>query len=287
MPGLNLATIFLTFIFTRNHNNVQTAISPDIQKNLGPSVASYGPRRRRWREAWVWPFPGFILACILIITGLDWYYYGYTQYGPIAAQAWSQDWLFWGILIGLVTLIVTAWQVFQTRVRVYLFRYGIEVHFPRQASQTLRWEDIAGIASATIQDSIRGHVYRTRHRLTIHLTQGKPITFDDRVDYLLELTTRLKANLYPRLLPGFRTRFQEGQQLTFGPVSIQSSSIKIRERQFPWEHVNRITVLAGHLVIETHTQESEQPKSLRIPVIQIPNLELLFQVLQRGLNQQL
>ena len=265
---------------------MQTAISPDIQKTLGPSVACYGPRRRRWREAWVWPLPGFILACILIITGLDWYYYGYTQYGPIAAQTWSQDWLFWGILIGVITLIVTAWQVFQTRVRVDLFRYGIEVHLPRQASQTLRWEDITGIASTTIQDSIWGRVLRTRHRLIIHLTQGKPITFDDRVDKLLELTTRLKANLYPRLLPGFRTRFQAGQQLTFGPISIQSSSIKIRERQLPWEYVNRITVLAGHLVIETRTEKSEHPKSLRVPVIQIPNLELLLQVLQRGLNQQ-
>jgi hypothetical protein len=286
-PGLNLATILITFIFSRNNNHVQTAISPDIPKNLGPSVASYGPRRRRWREAWVWPFPGFILACILIITGLDWYYYGYTQYGPIAAQAWSQDWLFWGILIGSVTLIVTAWQVFQTRVRVYLFRYGIEVHLPRQAPQTLRWEDITGIASATIQDCIWGRAFRTRHRLTIHLTQGKPLTFDDRVDNLLELTTRLKANLYPRLLPGFRIRFQAGQQLAFGPVSIQASSIMIRERQHSWEYVNRITILAGNLVIETRIHESGNLKSFRLPVIQIPNLELLFQVLQRGLNQQL
>ena len=266
---------------------MQTAISTDIQKNLGQSVASYGPRRRRWREAWVWPLPGFILAFILVITGLDWYYYGYTQYGPIAAQSWSQDWLLWGILIGLVTLFVTAWQVFHARVRVNLFRYGIEVHLPRQASQALRWEDITGIASATIQDSIWGRTLRTRHRLTIYLTKGKPITLDDRVDNLLELTTRLKANLYPRLLPGFRTRFQAGQPLTFGPVSIQSNSILIRKRQIPWEHVYRITVLAGHLVVETRTQESDHSKSLRVPVIQIPNLELLLQVLQRGVNQQL
>jgi hypothetical protein len=260
---------------------VQTAISTDIQKNLGQSVASYGPRRRRWREAWVWPLPGFILAFILVITGLDWYYYGYTQYGPIAAQSWSQDWLLWGILIGLVTLFVTAWQVYYARVRVNLFRYGIEVHLPRQASQALRWEDITGIASATIHDGIWGRILRTRHRLTIYLSKGKPITLDDRVDNLLELTTRLKANLYPRLLPGFRTRFQAGQPLTFGPVSVQSNSILIRKKQIPWEHVYRITVLAGHLVVETRTQESDHSKSLRMPVIQIPNLELLLQVLQR------
>jgi hypothetical protein len=266
---------------------VQTAISPDIQKILGPSVASYGPRRRRWREAWVWPLPGFILACILIITGLDWYYYGYTQYGPIAAQSWSQDWLFWGILIGLLTIFVTAWQVFRTRVRVNLYRYGIEVHLPRQASQALRWEDITGIASATIQDSVWGRIFRTRHRLTIYLTQGKPIFLDDRVYNLLELTTRLKANLYPRLLPGFRARFKADQQLNFGPLSIQSHSITIRERQIPWEYVYRITVLAGHLVVETRSQESDHPKSTRLPVIQIPNLELLLQVLQQSLNQQI
>ena len=190
---------------------MQPATSTETPINLGPSVASYGPRKRRWREAWIWPLPGFLLACVLIATGLDWYYYGYTQYGSVAAQSWSQDWLFWGLFIGAVTLVILIWQIFRDRVKVDLYRYGIEVHLPRRALLSLRWEDISGIASATIKDSLGGHTLRTRHRLLIYHTKGKPITLDDRVRNLLELTTRLKANLYPRLLPGFRSRFQDAR----------------------------------------------------------------------------
>jgi len=266
---------------------VQTATSTETPKILGPSIASYGPRKRHWREAWIWPLPGFILALVLIVTGLDWYYYGYTQYGPIAAQSWSQDWLLWGILIGVTTLLITVWQVFRTRGRVNLYRYGISTHLPLQPSRSLRWEEITGIASATIQDSLWGHTLRTRHQSTIFPTQGMPITLDNHLGNLLELTTRLKANLYPRLLPGLRTRYQTGHQLNFGPISIHLKSVTIRDRQIPWEQVSHITVLSGHLIVETHDHVSDHSNNIRIPGNQIPNLELLLQVLQRGLNEQL
>jgi hypothetical protein len=265
---------------------VQTITSTDNQINLGPAVASYGSRKPSWRKALIWPLPGCILACVLLISGLDWFYYGYTQFGPSAALSWSQNWLFWGILAGVLTLLVTAWQVIKARVRVDLFRYGIEVHRLFRTPHSLRWEDITGITSATIQDKLWGYTLRTRLQLMIFITQGKPITFDDQIDNITELTTRIKANLYPRLLPGFRARFQAGQTLSFGPLSIQSNTLIIRNRQIPWEKVTHITVSAGHLVVETHGQGSEHKKNIRIPITQIPNLELLFQVLQRGLSQQ-
>jgi hypothetical protein len=221
---------------------------------------------------------------VLISSGLDWYYYGYTQYGPTAAQAWSQAWLSWGILIGLITLLVTVWQVFRARVSVILYRYGMDVHIPFRSTHSLRWEDITGIASGNIQDSLWGHIYRTRHHLTVFLTQGKPIALDDRIDNLLEMTTRIKANLYPRLLPGYRTRFKAGKKLDFGPLSIQSNAITLHNKLIPWENVKNITVSAGFLVVETADQRPNYVKSTRIPIIHIPNLELLLQVLQQGLN---
>ncbi len=265
---------------------MQTAPSPDTQKILGPSVASYGPRRRRWREAWIWPLPGFILALVFIITGLDWYYYGYTQYGPIAAQSWSQNWLAWGILIGFSSLFLTTWQVYRAQVRINLYQYGIEIQHPLRPSRILRWEEINGITSVTIQNSLWERTLRVRHQTTLFVTHDRLITLDYRVDKLLELTTRLKANLYPRLLPDLRIRFQSGQALTFGTISIQLNYIAIRKKQIPWETINRITILSGYLTIETRSQVSLDLKNIRIPVIQIPNLELLLQVLQRGLNKQ-
>jgi hypothetical protein len=151
----------------------------------------------------------------------------------------------------------------------------------------LRWDDILGISSVTIQDKIFDQAIRTRHQLLIFVPKNKPIAIDDRVGNLLELTTRLKAKLYPRLLPGFRARFQEGRQLSFGPVSVSTDSIMIRDRKLAWEQISRITVLTGNLIIETNDQAPGLSKKYRFPVIQIPNLELLLQVLQRSVNQSL
>jgi hypothetical protein len=265
---------------------VQTSHSSKFLTNLGPVIACYGPRRRRWREAWIWPLPGFILACALIISGLDWYYYGYTQYGPIAAQSWSQNWLFWGMFVCAITLLITAWQIFRTRTRVILFRYGVQIHTPFRKPYSLHWENITGVASATIQDSLWGRILRIHHRLTMFTTLGKPITLDDRIDNLLELITRIKANLYPRLLPGLRAQYKAGQKLIFGPLSIHKYAITVRDKQIPWEAVNHITMSAGLLVVETRNQEAGKVKITRIPVMYIPNLELLLQIIQWDQNQQ-
>ncbi len=262
---------------------MDTVIVTDSPPTLGPLVASYGPWKRRWREAWLWPIPGFILAAILVISGLDWYYYGYSQYGPTAAQSWSQDWLFWGISLGILTLILAAWQAYRARVRVNLYRAGVDINLPGSTHRSLRWEEITGVSNITTQDSIRGHILRTKHQVKIFPVQGRPITLDDRFDNLLELTTRLKANLYPRILPGLRARFKAGQALSFGPITIQANVLSIRGRQLQWASINHITVLSGRLVIAINDQDVTHPKKISLPIQQIPNLELFLQVLQPGL----
>ena len=248
---------------------------------LGSQVVSYTPRKRRWREAWLWPIPGFLISIILLITGLDWYYYGYTQYGPVAATAWSQNWLTWGVLIGILTLVTTIWQVYHSRVQVTIFRYGIEVKTPGHSRQPYRWEDITGIASTSTQEQFFGHTYHVNHRLTIWLIKGNPISLDDHIANLLELATRLKANLYPRLLPGLRSRFQSGQPIPFGPITIQSGYIIVREDQIPWNQIKHITVMSGHLIVDGQAQTSKQSNRYHLSVSKIPNIELLLQLMQR------
>ncbi len=259
-------------------------ISSDTSKIIGQSVAGYGPRKRHFREAWLWPLPGFILAVILIITGLDWFYYGYTKYGPVAASSWSQNWLVAGILICGITLIITSWQFYRSRVSINLYQYGISIKLPGRSIRNHRWEDISGIASATIQEKILGQIIRTRHRCTLFFTQGTSISFDDRVHKITELITRLKANIYPRLLPKLRLQYISGQQLVFGPIGIHINYIDIKEKQIPWDQINRITVNSGHLCIEISNQPAGHTTLHRISIEKIPNLELLFQILLRGTN---
>jgi len=263
---------------------VQTMISSETSKIIGQAVAGYGPRKRQLREAWLWPIPGFILAVILIITGLDWFYYGYTKYGPVAASLWSQDWLAAGIIVCAITLCLTVWQFYRSRVKISLYQYGIGIKLPGRSLRNYRWEEISGIASATIQEKLWGHIIRTRHRCTLYFSQDSPIILDDRVHKISELATRLKANIYPRLLPRLRLQYISGGQLSFGPIGIQLNYLVMKEKQIPWEQIERITVNSGHFCVEKRTQVSDHTLTHRISIDKIPNLELLFQILQRGLN---
>lgn len=259
-------------------------ISGDTSKIIGQSVAGYGPRKRQFREAWLWPLPGFILAILLIITGLDWFYYGYTKYGPVAANSWSQNWLVAGILICVITLSLTSWQFYRSRVKINLCQYGISIKLPGRSMGNYRWEEISGIASATIQEKFLGHIIRTRHRCTIYFKQDTPIIFDDRVHKITELITRLKANIYPRLLPELRLQFKNGERLIFGPIGIHIDYMVLSKKQIPWEQIGRITVSSGHLCIEIRNKPSDHTSIHRISIEKIPNLELFYQILQRSLN---
>lgn len=264
---------------------MQPITSIRSHKFLGAPIAVYSPRKRYWFEILTWPLPGFILAIVLIIIGLDWYYYGYTGFGPIAAQIWSWDWLLWGMVIGGFTLVITAWQVYRSRINVYLYRDGITVQFPLQKTQALLWNEINAISSASVHEKLWGHSLRIHHKLKIFTTQGKSYTFDDRIHNLPELTTRLKANLYPRKLSNLRSRFKDGHKLVFGPITIDTFSMKINQKNIPWNQVKKMTVNNGHLIIMMKQSGITKPKHLSMPVYQIPNLELLMQVLQQGNNQ--
>lgn len=266
------------------NNNVQPATSIRNQKILGAPIATYSPRKRQWYELLIWPLPGFIIAIVLIIAGLDWYYYGYTGFGPIAAKLWSWDWLLWGMVIGGFTLMVSAWQVYRSRIKVCLYRYGITIQLPLHKTRTLRWDEINGISSASIHEILLGHSLCIHHQLKILTNQGKSYTFDDRISHLLELTTRLKANLYPRILPKLRIRFKDGHPLIFGPVTIDLHSVKINQKNILWDQVCQMTVINGHLIIMVQHPGVKKPKHHSIPVYQIPNLELLMQLLQQGHN---
>ena len=266
---------------------MQTTTTTNNNNTLGRQVASYGPRRRRWREAWVWPIPGYILSIILLITGFDWYHYGYTQYGPVAATFWSQNWLIWGFLIGILTLASTIVLILRSRVRVDIYRYGVEIKLPVRLTHQLRWDKITGISSSTTHEQFLKHTYRSTHRIVITRSNGNPLILDDRISNLVELATRLKANLYPRLLPGLRVQYQNGHPINFGPIEIQKEYLSFKNTKIPWARIRRITVLSGHLVIETFQSKPKQWKSMRVSIQQIPNLELLFQVLDRGSIEQL
>ncbi len=249
------------------------------RKSPTPPLAIYRDRPLRWRDLFLIFIPGALAVLAPFFYGLQRYLYGRAHYGPVAAQTWSQPW-FALAAVALIPLIVLALRrVRRARRLVILYKQGLGVRWTGGQSHKLLWREIDGLIYNTVENTFLGIPLKTRNRLTILNQSGKSIHIDDRIPELAELTARVKARVYPRLLPQFRAAFQNGDPLYFGPITLHKKQLKFREQEIPWEQVTRLNVVKGLLVVE-----SESSRRIKVAIGKIPNADLLIQLLQEGVQ---
>ncbi len=261
---------------------------------LGALVAVY--RRPPFRQ-WGLLIPGFL--CVLAPAGYGLWRadYAYTHFGPVAAGQWSRPWFLLATVALAAFILLVIARTLAARRLVAVFQEGLLVKPGPFRSRKLRWEHIAGIASESTQEHFLNLPMKTRQRALLYPTLGKPVRIRDDLEKLPELVSRVKASLYPRLLPRLNESFRAGQWLYFGPLAVQKQSLHIGSRRprtprrpqpsesaspkgsIPWSRVERLTVRSGRLMVELHDHAP-----YRIPVAKIPNLELLLQIIQQEVS---
>jgi hypothetical protein len=65
----------------------------------------------------------------------------------------------------------------------------------------------------------------------------------------------------------------------FGRFAVHPKALYVWNKPIPWEQVNRLGARSGYLVVELETGGQ-----IRIPVAEIPNLELMLQLVEWGIN---
>jgi hypothetical protein len=251
---------------------------PSRVKSLGPQVADYRSRpfSRRSYQA------GLVIGVLAILTPLAYGYYraqyAASKYGPVAAQFWSRPGYLLAGLAFLIFIVLFLLGVAGAQRHVAVHKNGLRIRFSRRKQFT--WSELSGVATGAVQTRLFGIPLRTRYQAMLYPTVSAPVKLDHSLDSLPELLTRIKANLYPRLLPGMCKAFQDGKTIYFGPAAIRQEELLLeqkdgKKRSIPWSQVQSITVQAGMLVIEI-----EKEARIRLPVARVPNLELLLQIIQ-------
>jgi hypothetical protein len=242
-------------------------------------------------------FLTFTLIAAPLLYGFLRGYYGLARFGPVAAAAWSQPWIIAAMFGTTACLAVGAWLFQMSRRNIELKPEGlILTAFGRMGwgSRLISWDEIAGITVKIVKAGGKKREHKPhRYVLTLFRPRGLPLRIKGRVnepgklgeiDRLPELTSLIKAKVYPRLLPRLKRAFHAGQPVAFGPVSITREVMWVRRsgsyRQFPWAAVKRLTVQSGFLVVELNEFHASQ--AYRITVNKIPNLELLMQLISQG-----
>jgi hypothetical protein len=250
-------------------------VKPDQKIALGPLIALHRCPPLRWREAILWLV--FCLFAILIplLYGFTRYQIGYTKFGPAAATLWSRPWY----LLSVIFLIVCGLLLFR---RLRLIHRYVAVHqkglnLALDQAIMYRWEQLAGISISIEQFQFLNLPFHPRYHAVLYPNIGKPIALYDTLQDYPELLTQIKAKLYPRLLPGLKASFEAGQWAYFGPVAINRETFKFKQHPHPWSEIKRLTVERGVLVVELKNRGH-----LRLPVSQIPNLEILLQLIHLG-----
>jgi len=222
--------------------------------------------------------PASLAVLSPLIYGLQRVQYARVNYGPVAAQEWSNPWYNLSA-IALIPLLLLGLRRLRRHHRgVLVYKNGLLIKGIGRRKQYFGWSEISGIATKVIQERFLGFRIRERHQVTLHPSIGKPVKMDPRIPQLDELSARIKAKIYPRLLQELRASLKSGATLYFGQVHMNQHKIRIREKNYPWEQIASIQIQKGMLMIEFGDHQVR-----RIPVGEFINIDIFLQLIQEGL----
>jgi hypothetical protein len=260
-----------------------------IENELGRLQADYrGAKPGLW-NALLLPASG-LAVLVPLGYGLWRANVAYIQYGSVAANIWGRPWFVLSALASACFLMLAGYRLYLLRRHVAVYKNGLRLRLGLIRSQTFLWRELSGISSAIVQERFLHLPLRTTHQAALFPHQGKPVQIHGPLQEMPALIARLTASLYPRLLPDLREQFTSGKWLVFGSVAVQRQGIAFqsdRERSssrlpalIPWDAVAEIDVQAGRLVIRLRDGHHR-----RIPVIKIPNLEIMLELVHQGVQQ--
>lgn len=229
--------------------------------------------------------PGFLhtLALFAIISplgyGLYRSVYGYFQFGIVAAYSWGRPWFLASLLAGLLFALYVMVRHIRSKSNVYFYEKGIQVSQYRQEPQSLLWKDIKYIFEDSRQTTFFWLPVGENYAVRIVSSGGRELYIQDSLSNIGELIQRIKAKTFPRLRNSVISKFQNGDDVSFGPINISSKYLEFKTYQYPWSRLKDIHINSGKLVIELHNQQR-----ITIPVKDIPNIEILLQLLMDGIS---
>jgi Family of unknown function (DUF6585) len=250
-------------------------VQNSTRKSLGPLIATYRYRPLGWRETLLYLGLGLLAIGIPLAYGFTRYRDGFNNHGELAAITWSRPWF---LLAGFALICCSLLFVHRLRLAGrYIAIHQRGLYIDVQKVYKIRWEEISGISTAMFQPSFLGIRHAVRFRASIIPNLGKPILIQAAYENLPECITRLKARLYPRLIAELKQTFLEEKWVFFGPVAIQRDTLRLHNKQIPWSEVKRVSVAKGSVVVELVDHSTK-----RIPAEQIPNVEILLQLIDQG-----
>jgi ribosomal protein S27E len=165
------------------------------------------------------------------------------------------------------------------------YRDGLAYRTHGSDVTTWRWDEAAVIQS-NVSDHLSPHsasVAWTEHEYTLARQGGEKLILDDGLKDIEPLIAAVKAAVFALIAPPLAQRYQAGEALTFGPVTIQhQNGLQLDGKPYAWDAIQDVKVDDGLLKVTLRVGQKGQPGG-QARVSSIPNIEVLCQLIGVGL----
>jgi hypothetical protein len=194
-----------------------------------------------------------------------------TTYGPAAVGRWAGPWFAAApplLTLGLAGL-ARAWWL--GRLRVEVSDAGLRTVRGRSAV-SLPW---AAIREVRTRAAPRGA--GAFARLEVRWEARNRLHFDRALPDLDSLVDQVKRRALPILLEDYRLRFNRGERLSLGKLTLDARGLQAGRKRIQWDAVQAVDVRAGQLLITAHEPAGTR---IRIAADRLPNLDVAVQLVR-------
>ncbi len=223
--------------------------------------------------------PGCLLTLSSFIFGMLLAGDAYQQHGPALALIRVRYWFLFATILLVILAAYILNRLLISSQRFEIFENGIQYGSFFIRRHAYCWSDLSGIASSATRITFFGKDIRTIPSGVIYLYTGKSIELTNRFQNIPRLVEIVKSKTYPLIWPTLKSTFRSGSTAQFGRLTLTREHLQIAKKSIPWELVYRLRAESGFLVVELR-DDSDQ----KVPISDIPNLELLLKIVDWGIQ---
>lgn len=249
---------------------------------LGPRIRIYAKKNSaRWRGVIIGLiFCGGGLASFLI--GGIYVLYNINRFGPAVQARSIENYLIPAVMIGLTMLVIGLLTLLSTyrnwKLAAGIFR-DVFALSDNKGLHHFRWLDVSTMTSAVTKHYRNGIYTGTTHIYTIVDRQGKKAILKDSLPKVEEIAKAIEDGIFPHLYKAAAEKYNAGESIGFGPITLSKVGIKIGKNSYAWDIVGKITVEKGY--IKAAQKDGGWFSGASIPVASIPNFSVLLAVLNQ------
>ncbi len=242
---------------------------------FGNPLSEYCLQDLNWKTVLQVFLPLILLVLSPLAYGLYRTLYGYSSYGPAAAYQWGRTWFYISGILVILLLIYTLRRLIRSHTWVRIYSWGIQYHLPIRRKKYLKWEEISGISTYSINKSFTPLINRTKHYLVLYSSKSRPFICHPELTKRPGLIKVIKNQVYKILRPKLTQAFKKGKTIPFGGLSISKEKAVLPTMEIPWEFLAGISIEKGNFLIKLTAGNT-----IEIPIRNLINLEILVQLIK-------